>query len=112
MSVKKYIYWGIFIGFVAGSVATGGPFNFIDFIMVRPIVNILFVIFNLVHDFGLAIIIFTVLVKLLMLPLTKRQLNQTKLIKKIQPELTQIKKNCKGNFEERYYWYNIKLNSI
>ena len=96
-SVRKYTYWGIFIVFVVGSIVTGSPFNFIDMIVVRPIVNILFVIFNLVHDFGGAIIIFTILVKLLMWPLTKRQLNQTKLIRKIQPELTQIKKNCKGN---------------
>lgn len=114
-SVKKYIYWGLFIVFVAGSIATGSPFNFIDMIVVRPIVNILFVIFNLVHDFGLAIIIFTVLVKLLMLPLTKKQLNQTKLIRKIQPELTQIKKNCKGNKQleslqtmDLYKRYNVK----
>ena len=114
-SVKKYIYWGLFIIFVVGSITTGSPFNFIDMIVVRPIVNILFVIFNLVHDFGLAIIIFTVLVKLLMLPLTKRQLNQTKLIRKIQPELTQIKKNCKGNKQleslqtmDLYKRYNVK----
>lgn len=114
-SVKKYIYWGLFIIFVVGSIMTGSPFNFIDMIVVRPIVNILFVIFNLVHDFGLAIIIFTVLVKLLMLPLTKRQLNQTKLIRKIQPELTQIKKNCKGNKQleslqtmDLYKRYNVK----
>lgn len=114
-SVRKNIYWGVFILFVIGSIATGGPFNFIDMIVVRPIVNILFVIFNLVHDFGLAIIIFTILVKLLMLPLSKRQLNQTKLIRKIQPELTQIKKNCKGNKQleslqtmDLYKRYNVK----
>ena len=96
-SVKKSIYWGLFIIFVVGSIMTGSPFNFIDMIVVRPIVNILFIIFNLVHDFGLAIIVFTLLVKFAMWPLTKRQLNQTKLIRKIQPELVQIKKNCKGN---------------
>ena len=96
-SVKKTIIWGIVLLFVVGSILTGGPFNFIDMIIVRPIVNILFVIFNLVHDFGLAIIIFTILVKLLMLPLTKRQLQQTRLMRKIQPELTQIRKNCNGN---------------
>lgn len=113
--MKKYIYWGIFILFVVGSIFAGSPFNFIDIIIVRPIVNILFVIFNLVHDFGLAIIIFTILVKLLMWPLMKRQLNQTKLIRKIQPELTQIKKNCKGNKQleslqtmDLYKRYNIK----
>lgn len=115
MSVKKIIYWSIFIIFVIGSILTGGPFNFIDFIIVRPIVNILFVIFNLVHDFGLAIIIFTILVKLCMWPLTKRQLNQTKLMRKLQPELTQIKKNCNGNKQleslqtmDLYKRYNVK----
>lgn len=114
-SVRKYIYWGIFIAFVVGSIITGSPFNLIDVVVVRPIVNILFVIFNLVHDFGLAIIVFTILVKLVMWPLTKRQLNQTKLIRKLQPELTQIKKNCKGNKQleslqtmDLYKRYNVK----
>ena len=114
-SVKKYIYWGLFIAFVAGSIAMGSPFNLIDLIVVRPIVNILFVIFNLVHDFGLAIIIFTVIVKLCMWPLTKKQLNQTKLMRKLQPELTQIKKNCQGNKQleslqtmDLYKRYNVK----
>ena len=72
-------------------------FWLIDTIIVRPIVNILFVIYDLVGDFGLAIIIFTILVKLAMWPLVKRQLHQTKLMRKIQPELAEIKKNCKGN---------------
>ena len=114
-SVKKYIYWGLFIAFVVGSILTGSPFNLIDMIVVRPIVNILFVIFNLVHDFGLAIIIFTVIVKLCMWPLTKRQLNQTKLMRKLQPELTKIKKNCQGNKQmeslqtmDLYKRYNVK----
>ncbi len=114
-SVKKYIYWGVFVIFVIGSIAAGGLFNFIDMIIVRPIVNILFVIFNLVHDFGLAIIIVAVLVKLLMWPVMKKQMNQTKLIRKLQPELTQIKKNCKGNRQleslqtmDLYKRYNVK----
>ena len=114
-SVKKTIIWALVIAFIVGSIMTGGPFNFIDLILVRPIVNILFVIFNLVHDFGLAIIIFTILVKLLMWPLAKKQLNQTKLMRKIQPELTQIRKNCNGNKQleslqtmDLYKRYNIK----
>ena len=115
MSVKKLITWTLVAGFIVGSVLTGSPFNLLDLVVVRPIVNILFVIFNLVHDFGLAIIIFTIIVKLLMWPLTKKQLNQTKLMRKIQPELTQIKKNCKGNKQleslqtmDLYKRYNIK----
>lgn len=72
-------------------------FAFLDMIIVRPIVNILFVIYSLVGDFGLAIILFTVIVKLLTWPLMKRQLHQTKVMREIQPELAEIKKNCKGN---------------
>lgn len=114
-SVKKYIILAILVGFVAGSIAVGGPFNLIDIIVVRPIVNILFLIYNLVRDFGLAIIIFTILVKLAMLPLTKKQLHQTKLMRKIQPELAEIKKRCNGNRQleslqtmDLYKRYNVK----
>lgn len=114
-SVKKITTWALIVAFVAGSIAAGGPFNFIDIIIVRPIVNIQFMIFNLVHDFGLAIIIFAILVKICMLPLTKRQLMQTRLMRKIQPELTQIRKNCNGNKQlesiqtmDLYKRYNIK----
>ncbi len=114
-SVKKYIILGLLVAFIAGSIATGGPFNLIDMIIVRPIVNIQFMIFNLVHDFGLAIIILAILVKLFMWPLTKRQLMQTRLMRKIQPELTKIRKNCNGNKQleslqtmDLYKRYNVK----
>lgn len=72
-------------------------FALIDMVIVRPITNILFVIYGFVGDFGLAIILFTVLVKVLCWPLVKRQLHQTRLMRKIQPELAEIKKNCNGN---------------
>lgn len=90
-------------------------FDFIDLIIVRPITNILFFIYNFVGDFGLAIILFVIIVKLCMWPLVKRQLHQTKLMRQLQPELTQIKKNCKGNRQlesiqtmDLYKKYNVK----
>ena len=114
-SVKKIIIWTLIAAFLVGSIAAGGPFNLIDVIIVRPIVNLQFMIFNLVHDFGIAIVIFAVLVKLCMWPLTKKQLQQTRLMKKIQPELTQIRKNCNGNKQleslqtmDLYKRYNVK----
>ena len=61
-------------------------FRLIDFLIVRPITNLLFFIYNYCDDFGLSIIIFVILVKFCMWPLVKRQLYQTKLMKKIQPE--------------------------
>ncbi len=72
-------------------------FELIDMIIVRPVVNLLFVIYNFVGDFGIAIIIFTLLVKFAMWPFIKKQLHQTRIMREIQPELAEIKKNCKGN---------------
>lgn len=90
-------------------------FRLIDFIIVRPITNILFLIYNVVDDFGLAIILFVIIVKLCMWPLVKRQLHQTKLMKQLQPELAEIKKNCNGNRQleslqtmDLYKKYNVK----
>ena len=115
MSKKKFTIWFIIFAIITGIIWAGGLFNLIDIIIVRPIVNILFLIYNLVRDFGLAIIIFTILVKLAMYPLSKKQLHQTRLMKKLQPELAEIKKNCNGNRQleslqtmDLYKRYNVK----
>ena len=72
-------------------------FEIINEVITRPIANLLFVIFNYVGDFGVAIIIFTIIVKFLMWPLVKKQFGQMRAMRKIQPELAEIRKNCKGN---------------
>jgi len=48
-------------------------------------------------DFGIAIIIFTILVRLALWPLVKKQLHQARAMRKLQPELVKIKKRTKGN---------------
>jgi YidC/Oxa1 family membrane protein insertase len=90
-------------------------FEFLDMIIVRPISNLLFVIYNVVGDFGLAILIFTLIVKFAMWPLVKKQFRQARLMRKLQPELAEIKKNCKGNrtmeqlqMMDLYKRYNVK----
>lgn len=74
---------------------------FNDFI-VQPIFNLLVLIYAIIpgHNFGLAIIIFTVVVRLLMWPLVKKQLHQAKLMRSLQPELKRIKKAAKGNRQQ------------
>lgn len=73
--------------------------SFFDLILVQPIFNILVVIYGLLpgQDFGVALIIFTIIVRLLMWPLVKKQLHQTKIMRQMQPELAKIKKRAKGN---------------
>ncbi|MGD8373733.1 MAG: YidC/Oxa1 family membrane protein insertase [Candidatus Woesebacteria bacterium] len=70
-----------------------------DIILVQPIFNILLFIYGIIpgHDFGLALILFTILIRVLMWPLVKKQLHQTKVMQKLQPELQKIKQKTKGN---------------
>lgn len=67
--------------------------------IVQPIFNLLVLIYALLpgHNFGLAIIIFTVVVRMALWPLVKRQLHHVKAMRKLQPELKAIKKKAAGN---------------
>lgn len=73
--------------------------NIFDLLIVQPIFNLLALIYGLLpgSDFGIALIIFTILVRLAMWPLIKKQLHQTKVQREIQPELKRIKQQAKGN---------------
>lgn len=73
--------------------------NIFDVLIIQPIFNALLFIYGILpgHDFGISIIIFTVLVRLALWPLVKKQLHQTKLMRKVQPELKKIKARTKGN---------------
>lgn len=70
-----------------------------DTLIVQPIFNLLVFIYALLpgHNFGLALILFTILIRLLMWPLVKKQLYHAKAIRKLQPELKRIKKEAKGD---------------
>lgn len=68
-------------------------------IIVQPIFNLLVIIYALLpgHNFGVAIILFTILIRLLMWPLVKKQLYQAKAMRELQPEIKKIKVAAKGN---------------
>ena len=68
-------------------------------LIVRPIFNLLVLIYALLpgHNFGLAIIFFTILIRLLMWPLVKKQLHHAKAMRELQPELKRIKAQTKGD---------------
>lgn len=73
--------------------------NFFDVLIIQPIFNLLLGIYSLIPggDFGIALIIFTIIVRFLMWPLVKKQLHQVKAMRKLQPELARIKVATKGN---------------
>ncbi len=70
-----------------------------DVLIVQPIFNLLIGLYSLIPggDFGISLILFTILVRFALWPLTKKQLHQTKAMRKLQPELAKIKKRNKGN---------------
>ena len=73
--------------------------NIFELVVVQPIFNLLMGLYAVVpgRDFGVAIIIFTVIVRFILYPLTRSMLHQTKAMRKLQPELARIKKQSKGN---------------
>src|ERR1700761_6339114 len=68
-------------------------------LIVQPIFNLLVLIYALLpgHNFGLSLIIFTVLIRLLLWPLIKKQLHQAKAMRSLQPEIKRVKQTAKGD---------------
>jgi YidC/Oxa1 family membrane protein insertase len=68
-------------------------------LIVQPIYNLLVAIYGLLpgHDLGLSLIIFTILVRLALWPLLKKQLHQSKKMRDLQPELTKIRRSAAGD---------------
>ena len=67
-----------------------------DTLIVHPVFNVLVFVYAILpgHNFGLAIILFTILVRLVMHPLVKKQLHHGKAMRELQPEVDAIKKSA------------------
>lgn len=63
-------------------------------ILYQPLLNLLIVLYNFLgHSMGVAIIVLTLLVRLALVPLTKKQLQAQKKLKDLQPEMDKLKKD-------------------
>jgi len=73
--------------------------NIFETFIVQPIFNLLMGLYSIIPggDFGIALILFTILIRFALWPLVVRQLHQVKAMRKLQPELAKIKKASKGN---------------
>lgn len=71
-------------------------------LVVQPIFNVLTLIYSLLpgHNFGVAIILFTLVVRFALFPMLKRQLKHTKAMRDLQPEIKKIKEKTKGNRQQ------------
>ncbi len=67
----------------------------------QPMVGILALFYSLVHNYGLAIIMLTVVVRLCMFPLSRKQSLAAKKMQELQPEMKKINEKYKTKPEER-----------
>lgn len=71
------------------------------FYILTPVLGpVLRFIYNLVNNYGLAIILFSIVIKLILFPLSIKQYKSTAAMKKIQPELNKLQKKY-GNDKEK-----------
>jgi YidC/Oxa1 family membrane protein insertase len=70
-----------------------------DLILVKPMLNALVVFYSIFpfHDFGLAIILLTVLIRAVLWPLQSQTLRSQKAMNKIQPEVKKIQEKYKND---------------
>ncbi len=68
-------------------------------ILVRPLFNLLFILDSVIpgHDFGVAIIVLTLLVRIVLWPLVNRQLHSQKVMQQLAPEVAKVKERAKGD---------------
>ena len=67
--------------------------DFLSLILMQPMINFLVILNNVLFgSFGLAIIAFTIIIRLVTFPLTIRQLHQTRAMQSIQPRVQEINK--------------------
>lgn len=73
--------------------------NVFELLILQPIFNVLMFLYGIVpgHDLGVAVILFTILVRVALWPIAKKQLHQSKLMREIQPQLAAVRKKAKGN---------------
>lgn len=72
-------------------------------IFYQPILNLLVFLYNILpgHDIGLAIIVMTVIIKLILLPLSKQSIKSQKSLQTLQPKIDELKKKYADNKEEQ-----------
>lgn len=68
-------------------------------LLVQPLLNFLFFIYSYVpgHDFGVAVILLTIVVRLILWPLVNRQLHSQRAMQALAPEVAKIKEKSKGD---------------
>lgn len=74
-----------------------------DTLVYNPIYNLLVFTYNVIpfHDFGVAIIIVTLIIKFLLMPLSRKQIESQKKMQELQPKIKEIQEKYKKDKEKQ-----------
>jgi YidC/Oxa1 family membrane protein insertase len=69
----------------------------------QPLYNMLIFLYNnfAFHDFGIAIIIITLILKVILMPLSRKQIESQKKLQELQPKIKEIQNKYKDNKEKQ-----------
>ena len=73
----------------------GQIFNLFNLIFTFPIFNALMMLYRVLGDFGLSIIVLTLIIRLILFPLTLKQLKSMKSTQALQPQMAEVRKKYK-----------------
>ncbi|HAR99614.1 MAG: 60 kDa inner membrane insertion protein [Candidatus Moranbacteria bacterium GW2011_GWC2_37_73] len=72
-------------------------------VIYQPLYNILILFYNIVpgKDFGISIILITILLRTVLIPLYKKQIESQKKLQELQPKIKELQERTKGNKEQQ-----------
>ncbi|RJR30983.1 protein translocase component YidC [Candidatus Parcubacteria bacterium] len=76
--------------------------EFFNAILYQPILNVLVFLYNIIpgHDIGLAIVLLTVIIKLILYPFSLKSIKSQKALQEIQPKIEELKKKFSNQKEK------------
>lgn len=77
--------------------------NFFYIILYQPLFNLLVALYNYVpgHDFGIAIIVLTIIIRLILYPISVKAVKSQSTLQKLQPQMQEVQKKFKDDKEKQ-----------
>jgi len=77
--------------------------NFFYIILYKPLFNLLILLYNYIpgHDFGIAIIVLTLIIRFILFPISVKAVNSQKNLQKLQPKIKELQKKYKDDKEKQ-----------
>lgn len=85
--------------------------SFVDIwndVLVYPLLTLLVIFYDFIHDFGLSVVVVTILIRLLLYPLYVTQIRSSRAMQELAPAMNDIKKKY-GNDRQRLTEEQMKL---